>query len=353
MKDIYEEIVRIQREGKRAALASLVWSLGSVPTPRGAKMLVYEDGRIAGSVGGGCLEAEVWQCAQDVMVEGKGKLLYFELTEQQAAESGFICGGRAKVLVEPILPGLMTDVFAAVQEVEKRRQKAVLATLYAAEGTTVQRLERVLLREDGSSVGRAEEEVLRLAGEMLAAAPHEEPLPKHVRVGESAEAVLERLVPRATALIFGAGHVGIALAQMAAIAGFRVVVLDDREAFANRQRLPFADEVMVAEFEAAFKDLDIDEYCYVVVVTRGHLYDREVVEQALRTRAGYIGMIGSRRKIKITFSQLEGKGFSREEIERIHAPIGLDIGAETAQEIAVAILAEMIRQMRRPDSAGR
>jgi xanthine dehydrogenase accessory factor len=206
----------------------------------------------------------------------------------------------------------------------------------------------VLVKQDGSTVGKAEEAVIEEARAMLAASPHEQPSPKNVRVGE-AEVFLERLVPQPTAVVCGAGHVGLATAQIARIAGFRVIVIDDREMFANRERLPFADEVIVSQFENAFRNLPVDEDCYIVVVTRGHLYDREVVEQALRTPARYIGMIGSRRKIHITFEQLEQKGFPKEQIQRIHAPIGLNIGAETAQEIAVAILAEMIQEMRRPD----
>lgn len=353
MKQVFEEIVRLQREGRSGALASLVWSLGPVPMPRAAKMLVYEDGTIAGTVGGGCLEAEVWQRARDVIKEGNARILSFHLADEQAAESGLICGGRARILVEPILPGVGTEVFAALEEVRKTRQKAVLATLMRAEGVVrlrspqaeVQRLERVLVWEDGVSVGQAQEQVLQEARRMLAASPHEEPSPKNVQLG-TAEVFLERLAPQATVLIFGTGHVGLALAQMAGIAGFRVLAIDDRETFANRDRLPFADEVIVSDFQTAFERLNVDEDCYVVAVTRGHRYDEEVVEQALGTNARYIGMIGSRRKIGITFSHLERKGFSREQIQRIHAPIGLDIGAETAEEIAVAILAQMIQVMK-------
>jgi xanthine dehydrogenase accessory factor len=348
MKDIFEEIVRLQKERGKAALASLVWSLGSVPMPRAAKMLIYENGNIAGTVGGGCLEAEVWQKAKEIIKEGKPKLLSFHLTEEQMAESGFICGGRAKILVEPILAGHGEEVFAAVDALQKRRRKGVSATLMEAEGEEVRRLERLLVSEDGCVVGQAQEEVLQEAKGMLSASPHEEPSQKNVKIG-AAEVFLERLFPQPTAIICGAGHVGIAVAQIAIIAGFRVVAIDDREMFANRERLPFADEVIVAHFENAFAGLPIDEDCYIVAVTRGHLYDREVVEQALKTQARYIGMIGSRRKIHITFSQLEEKGFSREEIQRIHAPIGLNIGAETAQEIAVAIVAEMVKEMRQPN----
>jgi len=342
MKNVFEEIVRLQKEGKRGALASLVWRVGSVPMPRAAKMLVYEDGHITGTVGGGCLEAETWQAAKEVMAEGRPVLLSFQLTMEQIAESGLICGGKARILVEPVAAGLGEEVFAAVVELQRKRRKAVLATVMVGEGGGIERLERVVVGEDGSTVGGAEEGVIEEASRMLTAAPHEEPSPKNVRLGET-EVFLERLAPQATVFVFGAGHVGVALAQMAAIAGFRVAVVDDREMFANRERLPSADEVIVAEFKEAFTGLEVDEDCYIVALTRGHAYDEVVVEQALRTPARYIGMIGSRRKVKLTFSQLEEKGFSEKEIRRIHAPVGLDIGAETAEEIAVAILAEMIQ----------
>ena len=147
-----------------------------------------------------------------------------------------------------------------------------------------------------------------------------------------------------TVFLFGAGHVSQQVAEVAALVKFRTVVLDDREEFANPQRFPKADQIIVLlSFEQAFAGLEIDSDSYVVIVTRGHLHDKTVLEQALRTKAGYIGMIGSRRKRDMLYQTLLSEGFTQEDIDRVHCPIGLNIGGETPEEIAVSIVAELIK----------
>jgi xanthine dehydrogenase accessory factor len=250
-KDLYEEIVELRRRGERAALATIVTRKGSTPRKDPAKMLVYEDGRQLGSVGGGCTEAEVSREAMLVMRTEKPKLLSFDLTEDDAEESGLLCGGIMEVYVEAILPDPM---------------------LY----------------------------------------------------------------------IFGAGHVGQCVAPAAKIIGFKIAVVDDRIKYANSERFPAADAFYVDSWEENFRKLAITDSSYILIATRGHNYDLACLRFALTTQAKYIGLLGSRRKTKLLYEALEREGVDSSSFERVYAPVGIEIGSETPEEIAISIAAELV-----------
>jgi xanthine dehydrogenase accessory factor len=249
--DIYEEILRLRRAGQKSALATIVQVNGSIPSFESAKMLVREDGSIVGTVGGGCVEADVWTAAREVIETEKPKHLTFILGHDANYDTGLICGGQLNVFIEPVIPA-----------------------------------------------------------------------------------------PRA--FIFGGGHVSKSLSQVARIAGFETVIIDDRDAFANRERFPEADEVYSGDYEDVFPKLTIHSSSYIVIVTRGHRDDMRVLRWAVGTPAKYISMIGSKRKTISIVHALEQEGFAREQFERIFAPMGLEIGAVTPEEIAVSVVAEMI-----------
>ncbi len=249
--DVYEELVRLRRQGQKCALATIVEVRGSIPSHETAKLLVREDGSITGTIGGGCVEAEVWNAAREVIATGQAKRMSFNLGQDAAYDNGLICGGQLDVFIEPVLPQ-----------------------------------------------------------------------------------------PRA--IIFGAGHISKSLSKVAAIAGFETVVVDDREAFASRERFPEATEVFAGEYEDVFPRLGVNEAAFIVIVTRGHRDDMRVLRQAVGTPARYVAMIGSKRKVIAVIKELEKEGMPREAFERIHAPMGLDIGAVTPEEIAVSVVAEMI-----------
>ncbi len=209
-------------------------------------------------------------------------------------------------------------------------------------------VEHLLVEEHGAVIGNIPEE------EHLLKMMPDRRLLKPSQILEAQElkypVLLEWLRPRGTVFIFGAGHVGVSVAHLASYVNFRVVVLDDRADFASTERIPDAEHVIILKsFDNAFPDLVVDEESFIVIVTRGHSHDRTVLAQALRTTAGYIGMIGSRRKNRIVFERLLGDGFTREDIERVHAPIGLSIGGETPEEIGIAIVGEMIQIRNRKD----
>jgi len=351
MRDIYAEIVKALGMKEKLALATLITRVGSAPRAVGAKYLVKEDGTSLGSIGGGCVEAEVWQEAKEVMMKGKGRVLHFELTSEQLAEGGLICGGNVDIFVEPLREEYL-NIYQEAMRIKQKGGSAILATLISVDDTLPKEgSSKVLMKASREKIGdifngkQIEQRILR-EGEILlksnkpaviAIDSEEENSP-----WKKMEVLLEPIFSEPTVCIFGAGHVSQQLAPLAKRVSFKVVVIDDRETFANRQRFPEADEVIVSEFEKSFDHLNIDESSYIVIVTRGHLYDGFVLEQAVKTNARYIGMIGSKKKIQTLYQNLMKKGIPEETLNRVYAPIGLDINSETPEEIAVSIVAELI-----------
>jgi xanthine dehydrogenase accessory factor len=257
--DLFEEIVRMRRAGQRGALATIVHTNGSIPSFESSRMLVREDGSMAGTIGGGCVEADVWAAAKEVMQSEAPRKLVFHLNNEASYDNGLICGGTVEVFVEPILP-------------------------------------------------------------------------------------------QPVVYLFGGGHVSIAVAKAAHSVGFAIAVVDDREAFANRERFPMAQEIYTS-FKDAFEKLQPKGSSYLVIVTRGHKEDMRVLAWAVRTQARYIGMIGSRRKVLSVYKALENEGYRSEEFERVFAPMGLEIGALSPEEIAISIVAELVAVRRNAGSS--
>ena len=253
--DIYEQIVQLRREGRRGAVATITNVRGSIPSFQTAKMLVRDDGSIAGTIGGGCVEAEVWQAAREVMEQEKPRSLTFNLNNDPKYDTGLVCGGTLEIFIEPVLPP---------------------ALLY----------------------------------------------------------------------LFGAGHVAYNIYKIATIAGFDVTVIDDRESYAKRERFPEAREVIADDFDAVTARLNPPAGSYIVVVTRGHRDDMRILRWAVDAGTRYLGMIGSRRKTISIYKELESRGIPAEKFAQVHAPVGLEIGAVTPEEIAVSIVAEMIAERR-------
>ncbi len=347
MEDIYSEIIKALEKKEKVVLATLITRVGSAPRAVGAKYLVKEDGTSLGSIGGGCVEAEVWQEAQKVMEKREGRVLHFELTSEQLAEGGLVCGGNIDIFLEP----LKEDFLSIYQEAVRVRQRggsAILATLVLVDGDFPKgEGSKVLMKTSGEKVGSLlggaewEKKILSEGEEVL-----REKKPKVLVLSSEdrrMEILLEPVFSEPTVYVFGAGHVSEQLAPLAKKVHFKVVVIDDREIFANRERFPEADEVIVSGFEKCFDRLNIGDSSYIVIVTRGHLYDGIVLEQAVESKAPYIGMIGSRKKIRTLYQSLMKKGIAKETLGWVHAPIGIDINSETPEEIAVSIVAELIK----------
>jgi len=338
--NLYKTMVKLLEANTPFALATIVSRSGSAPRTPGTRMIVLADGAVEGSVGGGILEAGVLELAGDCFEYGKARIGAFNLTSADAREMGMTCGGRVRVLVQLIHPAEARhlELFRAVRSTLENREQAWLIAEVPPEDKSAVPVGMGFCPTDGPCVGNLDEETLRKVVLLAGTGP-----PQSVCC-EGRSYLVEPLCHEAVVFIFGAGHISRQLAPLAKRVGFHTVVLDDREEFANRERFPDADRIVVPSgFDSVIPQLDIDENSYLVLVTRGHHYDGMLLGEALRTKAGYIGMIGSRRKRDGIYAELARKGFTSSDFQRVHSPIGLNIGAETPEEIAVSIVAELIQ----------
>ena len=340
MREILDGALSLLEREEPFALVTLVERLGSAPRAAGAQMLVRRDGSIAGTIGGGLLEATMMREAEEAIAAGGSHVSAVELTGQSVAGSTMICGGHAAVLVA-FVPAGDVDLRALLGALARARadgRAAWLCTFFVAQPGPTE-VSYGLLQDGADPLGQAPcapAELHALAGKIAVHGSAELPDGRSVSV--------EALLPPTMAVICGAGHVARALAPVAAAVGFDVVVLDDRPEFAAAERFPGPSRVVLLEsFKDAFAGLTITPRSFVVIVTRGHAHDFSVLEQALRTEAGYIGLMGSASKREKIFRALTADGFSSADLERGFSPIGIAIAAETPAELAVSITAELIR----------
>ncbi len=357
METIFNRITDLAAQGEDFVLATIFSRTGSAPRTAGARMIIRRDGSIVGTIGGGLLEASVQQVAPDVFRERATLVMEFALTGKDASQLEMICGGEVAVLVEfvDVAHPQEAAFWPALAEVGHgragQRGKSWLVTVLpagpggAAGRALVQETHAegewrlALTAAAGAPLGLGVQDLQALMGRPDVAGSH---YPALIAAGEQ-HWLVEPLDIAGTLVLLGGGHVSLQIAPLAARVGFRVVVVDDRAEFASRERFPEAEQVVLVElFERALNGLAIDSDSYLVIVTRGHLHDKTVLAQALGSQAKYIGMIGSIRKRNAIYEALRVEGFSQADIERVHSPIGLRIGAETPEEIAVSIVAELI-----------
>ena len=318
-------------QGAEAALATVARRRGSLPMASDAKMLVRPDGFRAGTIGGGCLEADVTGQALESVRTGRPAVVRHTLNADVAGDLGLSCGGTVELFVEPVIGGpAAASLYGAVADaIAGRRAGAVFTAVDWTGGPR--------------KAARVEDRVHQLGPWGVVPV-----VPVVPAVAVDTDLCVEPLVRRPRLLIFGAGHVGCEIARAAAGTDFHVVVVDDREEFANRDRLPSAEEVRVADLRRALDGLVLDGDDYVIVCTRGHAMDALVVERTAASPARYVGMLGSRRKREVIWHALERAGVPRPALERVKVPIGEAIGADTPAEIGIAVLAELIRVRRQP-----
>lgn len=358
MDILIDEIVKELEKKAGFALATIISRNGSAPRMAGAQMIIRADGSIAGTVGGGLMEAQVIQLAQSVIAERECKITRINMTGKSAATGDMICGGTQDVLVEYLDPAdsPLVEALDEYQKLVHERRMGWWITRVPANNCPS--VDHLLIRDDGTTAGNMQNagkfQVLPTSQAesdtfpVLALGGHSIPLPeiKHPTLETIGKQrwLIDPILFYGTVYIFGAGHVSQQLAKVTTLVGFRTVVIDDRAEFANTQRFPEVDEVVVVpDYDHLFDQVSVDPESYMVIVTRGHLFDRKVLAQCLKTRAVYTGMIGSRRKIELVYQQLEKEGFTREQLANVHAPIGLNISAETPEEIGVSIAAELIQ----------
>lgn len=344
--DIYEEILKSLETEDRVMLATIISTQGSTPASALSKMLVRQGGIVSiGTVGGGCMEGDVLLHAHRLYDTGKAEILTFHLNEDDV-EQGLICGGSLDVLIEPLTREVL-PLFRELKSFRDEGEDSVMITMLTSAG--------IVKHKSLVPVSKSSTEQTNRVDELLKIVPS---LPEHLdkayRRNETyrlklanGELILEPITGSPSLIIFGGGHVSKYVSRVASMAGFRVTIVDDRPKFANPQRFPEASQTLAIDYLEAFEQCVIKPSTYIIIVTRGHRHDEEILERALQTPAKYIGMIGSRRKVLTTYENLLEHGITIEALKRVHAPMGIEIGSVTAEEIGVSIVAELIKVRRR------
>ena len=348
MDDLYRQISQELSQGRDSVLATIVRQKGSAPRTTGTRFLIRSDGSFDGTIGGGRLEAEVLQAAPEVFSRRKNKLLFFRLQGEEVAQTEMICGGEVDVFLELISAQNLHHrlFFNKLSSLSLPDHKILLATLIEDQGSADWQETNFFFysQEEGGYFPNPPPAWIQPLRDRLSTFLSNDP-PVQLLTDPSGKGklFLETRTPPVTVFLFGAGHVSRPLCRLAKMTGFRVVVIDDREEFPTKARFPEADELIVRPFDAGLNELALGPNSYIVVITRGHLHDHQIVRQVMKKPLGYLGMIGSRRKTEIIFEALRREGFSEEGIKTIHAPIGLAINAQTPEEIAISIIAELIQ----------
>jgi len=323
-------------------VCTVVHTVGSTPQKPGARLLILPDFRNVGTLGGGCVEAEARKQAAALMHSGERRLLKFQLDNDYGWDDGLICGGTMRIFVD------LTDreedavIFSELNRLVDNDVPVLLATV--VEASSRERVGRkLLLGGDGSRIGTLGSSLLdnAVASVGRRALERNEPQLWHGEDGTSV--YVEAILPQVKLLIAGAGHVGAAVCRFAAMCDFHVTVIDDRAEYANRANLPDAHRIVVGDIASTLAAMPMTPWTFVVIVTRGHRNDEECLHAIIHTNAGYKGLIGSRRKIKLIFDDLRERGVSPDRLAEVYAPIGVDIGSKTVPEIAISIVAQLIQ----------
>ncbi|MCH8297564.1 MAG: XdhC family protein [Chloroflexi bacterium] len=354
MREVIQGAVDDLKDGQPCVLATVVRTKGSTPQKAGAMLLVRQDGSGLGTLGGGCVEGDIWFAAKEILrLNGGPEFKDYYLNEDIAARDGLVCGGTMYFYLEPLretedfvsIGGEIVDAYDGGQPVS-------LATVVNAKDGGPAIGSKLLLRVDGSvsgSLGNAEldAKAIEIAQKVADLGSNES-----FSLDDGTEVFVEGFTTPPTLVMVGGGHVGKATADLAHSLGYRVYLVDDRPEFSNEERFPYADKTVVAPYDKWAEHLDLNVNSFVVVATRGHRYDDMALESALSTRARYIGLLGSRRKTIMIYRRLLEQGVPLERLKEVSAPVGLNIGALEPEELAVSIMSEII-MVRRGGDGGR
>jgi xanthine dehydrogenase accessory factor len=355
-KEVYLGLEKVFYQKLEAALITVTSVLGSTPRKPGAKMLVFADGTMVGTIGGGCGEAEGRREALNVIVSCTSKIYRLNMTADMAQEEGMVCGGVMELFIDYL--GFQSSMEQT--NLNKEYLSAIKETTNPTIVTVIEALDEHLIGKK-LFIKNTRDVLGDLGLEVLSKIAHES-----VEIGSkscqpqliSLDSEFEPCVSSVTKaayrllieppttvvqlLILGAGHIALPLATMAKILGYEVTVVDDRPSFANSTRFNTADTIICNDFERVLEEITINPQTFVVIITRGHRYDKVCLRKVINQPAAYIGMIGSRKRVKALIAELEEEGVPIELLQKLYSPIGLKIGAETPEEIAVSILSELI-----------
>jgi xanthine dehydrogenase accessory factor len=351
VREVLTELLAVWQAGETAGVGTVVRTFRSAPRPAGASMVVAPDGTVSGSVSGGCVEGAVYELANDVVRDGRPRLERYGITDDDAFAVGLTCGGILDVFVEPVSRSTFPALDAVADDIAAHRPVAVATVISHVDPEWVGR--RLVVGADSvaGSLGstRADEAVADDVRGLLAAGRSEVLTygPDGQRRGAGMEVFVASYAPRPRMLVFGAIDFAAALARQGSLLGYRVTVCDARPVFATPARFPTADEVVVEwpnRYLAAQREAgEIDARTVICVLTHDPKFDVPLLEVALRLpMVGYVGAMGSRRTHEDRLARLTEAGITETELERLHSPIGLDLGARTPEETAVSIAAEII-----------
>ena len=344
MKEVIQEAIKLLQSGKAGVLATVVRTKGSTPQKPGAMLLVREDGTGVGTLGGGCVEGDIWFAAKEILRRHGGPEFkdYF-LNEEIAARDGLVCGGTMYFYLEPVWePEDFVPIGTELVEAYEGGEPVSLATVVNVPSGGTNLGAKLLLRLDGSTSGSLGDAALDARALEVERRVAEVGNVENFITDDGTEVFVEGFTTPPTLVMVGGGHVGKATADLAHTLGYRVFVVDDRPEFSNADRFPYAEKTVVATYDEWPNYLEVNVNSFVVAATRGHRFDDMALESALTTRARYIGLLGSRRKNMMIYQRLVRQGVPVDRLKEVHAPIGLNIGALTPEELAVSIMSEII-----------
>jgi xanthine dehydrogenase accessory factor len=345
VQEVVRQLADSLNKSQPVTYCRLVETRGSTPQKAGAIMLVYPDGSQAGTLGGGCVEAEVKRRALAVLHDGKAEVAQFQLDSDYGWDDGLICGGRMQILIDPIQDPAARSYFLCLAEAIEQGQGITEAIAFDCEASH--------LPSPTSYLFDADEQLIAAlyTNETVAPPPlvteQLRPLDSRPRPYAANGVAYLPTDHRCRLLIVGGGHVGQAVAALAADLQFDVWVVDDRADIVSPERFPRAQQRISGAINDVLSNIEITPDTYCMIVTRGHNHDEEALYHLADRGARYVGMIGSRRKIKMIFDDLINEGISAEALERVYAPLGIDIGSQTVSEIAVSICAELVSHRNR------
>jgi xanthine dehydrogenase accessory factor len=344
MKDVVRRLLDCLDHGTPVSYCRLVETRGSTPQKAGALMLVFADGSQAGTLGGGCVEAEVKRRALAVLAQGQAEVARFQLDSDYGWDDGLICGGRMDVLIEP-LGDRARAYYRELAKLIEAGAGVTEAVVFDSEASGLPASASFLFDSGDKLVASLAESANGQA--LKTVAEHLKPLVERPRPYAARGVAYLPTLPRCRLVIVGGGHVGKAVADLAYDLDFDVWIVDDREEFVAESRFPRAQKRIAGPIERVLPDLEITPDTYCLIVTRGHNHDEEALLHLAERGARYVGLIGSRRKIRMIFDDLVNEGIREQSLKQVHAPLGIDIGSQTVPEIAVSICAELVSHRNR------
>ena len=342
MRDVFQAAIEEIKNKKKFVISTVTKTIGSTPQKTGAKLLVREDGSGVGTLGGGCVEGDIWFASNEkIKRDEKVEIRPYELNEDLAAKDGLVCGGTMHFLIDPIDNKLEFEFF--LEEIDKAYNGgSPVALAQILESKNSKEIgKKILIKEDGSVNGtlidsEIDNKIIKSARELMSLGKN-----KTLNILNK-QIYIEAFTTPPKLLIAGGGHVSKAIASLAKPLGFELNIFDDRKEFANTTRFPEANEVKVASYENGFNEFNINPNTFIVIATRGHKQDDAATKAALNTNASYVGLLGSKRKTILIIEKLLKEGIDEKSFQKLKAPVGIDIGARTPEEIAISIISEIL-----------